>query len=124
MLYIIKSALLLTILYGSFALLLSRETFHRFNRLALLSVLVASMALPAIELNIQKPSFLCYEETAFPSPSVLLDSQSDSKAYEHLKSETNNGIANPIVHNAWNANPTEQETNHRQFSFSVHPTNA
>jgi len=64
--YIIKSSILLAILYGSFALLLSRETFHRFNRLALLGVLVASMLLPAIELNIQKPSYLCYEEAVVP----------------------------------------------------------
>ena len=54
--YIIKSALLLSVLYGSFALMLSRETFHRFNRLALLSVLVASMVLPLIE--IEAPSTL------------------------------------------------------------------
>ena len=54
--YIIKSALLLSVLYGSFALMLSRETFHRFNRVALLSVLVASMVLPLIE--IEAPSTL------------------------------------------------------------------
>lgn len=56
LLYIIKSALLLAVLYGGFALLLSRETFHRFNRLALLSVLVASMVLPLIQ--IEAPSML------------------------------------------------------------------
>ena len=50
--YIIKSALLLSVLYGSFALMLSRETFHRFNRVALLSVLVASMVLPLIEIEV------------------------------------------------------------------------
>ena len=59
--YIIKSALLLALLYGSFALLLSRETFHRFNRIALLLVLVTSMVLPFVQLSIQKPEFLVYE---------------------------------------------------------------
>ena len=54
--YIIKSSLLLALLYGSFALLLSRETFHRFNRVALLSVLLASMILPVIRLTIKAPS--------------------------------------------------------------------
>ena len=53
--YIIKSALLLAILYGGFALMLSRETFHRFNRVALLSVLVASMVLPLIEIEAPSP---------------------------------------------------------------------
>ena len=64
--YIIKSSILLALLYGSFALLLSRETFHRFNRLALLGVLVASMILPAIHLKLKKPSYLTYEEVAVP----------------------------------------------------------
>ena len=49
--YIIKSALLLALLYGGFALLLSRETFHRFNRLALLTVMIMSLVLPAIEIT-------------------------------------------------------------------------
>ena len=69
--YIIKSCLLLTLLYGSFALLLSRETFHRFNRLALLSVLVASMILPAIHLNLKKPSCLSYKEVDVPHIEVI-----------------------------------------------------
>lgn len=56
--YIIKSVLLLTLLYGCFALLLSRETFHRFNRIALLSVLIAALVLPAVKLSFHKPTFL------------------------------------------------------------------
>ena len=56
--YLLKSTILLALLYGSFALLLSRETFHRFNRLALLSVLVASLVLPALQLSLNMPSFL------------------------------------------------------------------
>jgi TonB family protein len=57
MIYLLKSALLLALLYGGFALLLSRETFHRFNRLALLVVMIASLALPAMQLTMDKPSF-------------------------------------------------------------------
>jgi len=73
MLYILKSALLLALLYGSFALLLSRETFHRFNRLALLGVLLASMILPAIHLNLKKPSYLSYEEVAVPHIEMIAE---------------------------------------------------
>lgn len=69
--YILKSSLLLTLLYGGFALLLSRETFHRFNRLALLCVLVASLVLPAIHLNLEKPSFLRYEEVSVPQIEIV-----------------------------------------------------
>ena len=45
MYYALKSALLLTLLYGGFATLLSRETFHRFNRLLLLAVVLLSLLL-------------------------------------------------------------------------------
>ena len=66
--YIIKSSLLLAVLYGGFALLLSRETFHRFNRMALLTVLVASMVLPLVRLTIQKPEFLDFKEAELGLP--------------------------------------------------------
>ena len=49
--YLIKSALLLALLYGGFALLLSKETFHRFNRIALLTTMIASLVLPAIQIK-------------------------------------------------------------------------
>ena len=105
--YIIKSALLLALLYGSFALLLSRETFHRFNRIALLGVLVASMILPAIQITIKAPSQLPLLGSV--SELVQSDLQSDSKEYELLQCETNDGIANPKVPYSRIANPTEQE---------------
>ena len=73
MLYILKSALLLALHYGSFALLLSRETFHRFNRLALLGVLLVSMILPAIHLSLKKPSYLSYEEVAVPHIEMIAE---------------------------------------------------
>ena len=69
--YIIKSCLLLALLYGSFALLLSRETFHRFNRLALLGVLVVSLILPAVQLRVKKPAYLNYEEVQIPHVEVI-----------------------------------------------------
>lgn len=60
MLYLLKSALLLSLLYGAFALLLSRETFHRLNRVALLCVLVASVVLPAIQITMDNALFMSY----------------------------------------------------------------
>lgn len=47
--YMIKSAFCLTMFYLFFRLLLSKETFHRFNRIALISLLVLSSMLPAIQ---------------------------------------------------------------------------
>ena len=55
MIYALKSALLLTLFYGGFAALLSRETYHRFNRVVLISIMLLSMVLPAIRLQIAAP---------------------------------------------------------------------
>lgn len=62
MYYALKSALLLTLLYGGFATLLSRETFHRFNRLLLLAVVLLSLLLPAVHLTTEKPSPIVLEQ--------------------------------------------------------------
>ena len=94
LLYIIKSALLLAILYGSFALLLSRETFHRFNRAALLCVLVISMVLPFVQLTIRKPKFLSYEEVPMQEAIVLPDILFE-KEYEVSQHAEQPEIVNP-----------------------------
>ena len=52
--YILKSSVCLALFYLFYRLLLSKETFHRFNRLALLGVLVLSCAIPFVEVTIQK----------------------------------------------------------------------
>ena len=49
--YILKSAFCLALLYAFYRLLLSEETFHRFNRVALLALLVLSFVLPLIPLG-------------------------------------------------------------------------
>ena len=46
LLYSIKSALVLTMLYVPYVLLLRRESFFRFNRMVLLGILLLSLALP------------------------------------------------------------------------------
>lgn len=43
--YIVKSAVCLAVFYLFYRLLLSRETFHRFNRIALLGILILSCAI-------------------------------------------------------------------------------
>ena len=44
--YIIKSAFCLTLLYLPYTLLLRKEKLHRLNRMALFAILVASFLLP------------------------------------------------------------------------------
>ena len=49
--YILKSSVCLVLFYLFFRLLLSKETFHRFNRMALLGVLFFSLLIPCIEVT-------------------------------------------------------------------------
>ena len=65
--YIVKSAVCLAVFYLFYRLLLSKETFHRFNRIALLGILVLSCAIPFMEVTVEKPmevnqQFLTLEE--------------------------------------------------------------
>ena len=80
MYYALKSALLLTLLYGGFSALLSRETFHRFNRMLLLGILELSMVLPAVHITIpveQKTQ----NTLTLPLPSVMEDSEYTQEQY-------------------------------------------
>ena len=52
--YILKASVCLTLFYLFYKLLLSRETFHRFNRIALFSLLLLSMLLPLVQLTTTK----------------------------------------------------------------------
>ncbi|WP_455612949.1 TonB family protein [Bacteroides congonensis] len=49
--YILKSSVCLVLFYLFFRLLLSKETFHRFNRAALLGVMFFSLLIPCIEMT-------------------------------------------------------------------------
>ncbi len=50
--YILKASVCLTAFYLFYRLLLSKETFHRFNRLALCGILVLSLVIPFCEITI------------------------------------------------------------------------
>ena len=76
--YILKSSVCLALFYLFYRLLLSKETFHRFNRLALLGVLVLSCVVPFVEVTVQEPSemaqpFLSLEEMVVMEPVAVLD---------------------------------------------------
>lgn len=51
MIYLVLSAVCLTLLYGVYRLALSRTTLHRFNRIMLLLILVLSAVLPAVRIS-------------------------------------------------------------------------
>lgn len=65
--YILKSSVFLVLFYLCYRILLSKETFHRFNRMVLLSSIVFSFLLPFIEVTWPRASeisqpFLLLEE--------------------------------------------------------------
>ena len=54
--YTLKSAFCLILFYPAYRLLLSRETFHRFNRIALLALLALSALLPLVTISSALPT--------------------------------------------------------------------
>ena len=52
--YTLKASLCLAVFYLFYRALMGKETFHRFNRLALLSLLALSCLLPAIEVTVSE----------------------------------------------------------------------
>ena len=61
MLFIIKSAITLALLYSCFFFFLSKETFHRFNRIMLVSIMFVSLITPLFHLTTDNPSLISEE---------------------------------------------------------------
>lgn len=54
--YILKSSVCLAVFYLFHRLLLGKETFHCFNRFALLGILVLSCVIPLVEVTVHEPA--------------------------------------------------------------------
>ena len=68
--YILKSAACLAVFYLFYKLLMSRDTLHRFNRFALLGLLVLSSLLPLVEASVNSPAAV--QETMLTLEQLLL----------------------------------------------------
>ena len=68
--YILKSAACLAVFYLFYKLLMSRDTFHRFNRFALLGLLFLSTLLPLVEASVNSPAAV--QETMLTLEQLLL----------------------------------------------------
>jgi len=69
--YVLKASLCLAVFYLFYRTLLGKETFHRFNRLALLGLLAFSYLLPAVEVTMPEAprmgqAFVSLEEVMVP----------------------------------------------------------
>lgn len=69
LIYIIKWAVVLTLLYSLYGLFLRRETFHGVNRAVLLCILMASMVLSLITIEIEQPTLMT--ESVSTTESIL-----------------------------------------------------
>ena len=58
MLYVIKAAITLALLYSCFFLFLSKETFHRFNRCMLVGIMLISLVMPMFHFTTEHPTTL------------------------------------------------------------------
>ena len=67
--FITRSAISLALLYSLFFAFLSRETFHRFNRVCLLLIMLVSLVLPFVHLTISHPTVV---QEAVQIPAVYL----------------------------------------------------
>lgn len=58
MLYVIKAAITLALLYSCFFIFLSKETFHRFNRCMLVGIMLISLVMPMFHFTTSHPTTL------------------------------------------------------------------
>ena len=85
--YILKSSVCLAVFYLFYRLLLSRETFHRFNRVALLGILLFSCLLPLVEVSVKQPAEVYQAMMTWEQWLLLADAadvaEGDVQAPEH-----------------------------------------
>ena len=56
LIYILKSSVCLAVFYLFYKLLMSRETFHRFNRFSLLGLMIICSIIPFVKISIENPT--------------------------------------------------------------------
>ena len=78
--YILKSAACLAVFYLFYKLLMSRDTFHRFNRFALLGLLVLSSLLPLVEVSVNRPAPVHETMLTLEQLLLLADVQTEGEA--------------------------------------------
>lgn len=90
LIYQIKVGLCLIAFYLLWKLLLSRETFHRFNRVALLTVMVLALVLPWIRLSLDAPASVVSRMVVLDE--VIVGPAGAAKPHEMASSWTVTGV--------------------------------
>ena len=96
-LFSIKSALVLTVLWLPFALLLRREKFFRFNRIVLLSIIVLSFLIPLLDVPALRIETASHGVIEFGMPQALIEMQEGFRKAPHpyLYNRCGSGIVLP-----------------------------
>ena len=90
--YILKSAVCLIVFYLFYKLLMSKETFHRFNRFALLGILVICSLVPLITADMVKIT-----SDTVTNPDISIDTLAISAGIAEEELKTDTGISADIV---------------------------
>ena len=67
LIYLLKSATLLTVFVALFVALMQQETYHKLNRFTLLAIIALSLALPFVNLGIETPFSRLFPEEPAPT---------------------------------------------------------
>lgn len=84
-LYALKSALVLMLLYTCFFVLTSRETFHRLNRVLLVGSLLLALVLPCIQFSVK-----CEPEAVSTLPMPMVINYEVTQAMDNLRETAQN----------------------------------
>jgi Antirepressor regulating drug resistance, predicted signal transduction N-terminal membrane component len=85
--YIIKSGICLSVFYLFYKLLLSNETFHRFNRSALLGILILSVIFPMLKITLNSPietQYISFSELIVSADFVMLQPDAIKITWLHI----------------------------------------
>ena len=91
--YAIRWAVTLTLLYSLYRLLLQRETFHRLNRWVLLAILIVSPFLPLIPLHTDEPTAMDAVLTRIEEPLMSLSSDANNADAPLVAQESENAAS-------------------------------
>ncbi len=91
--YAIRWAVTLTLLYSLYRLLLRRETFHRLNRAVLLAILVVSPLLPLVPLHTDEPTAMDAVLTRIEEPLMSLSSDANNTDATIATQENENAVS-------------------------------
>ena len=80
--YIIRWAVCLTLLYSLFGLFLKRETLHGINRIVLLFVLTSSMVLPFVQVSTKEANIVTQGREMIER-SITLQTQAQEAGTHH-----------------------------------------